>query len=106
MTIAATSASASRSPTPTSPPRCCRATSATTTSSSTHRPTSTSPAHYLSSTDSDRNALTVLKLLSFEERIHVYPSAGELKTEHSFALVGRRFLTLHYEIERLAATPA
>jgi hypothetical protein len=64
------------------------------------------PGHYLSSIDSDRDALTVLKLLSFEERIHVYLSGGELKTEHSFALAGRRFLTLHYEIERLAATPA
>jgi len=63
------------------------------------------PGHYLSSIDSDRDALTVLKVLSFEERIHVYLSAGELKTEHSFALAGRRFLTLHYEIERLAATP-
>jgi hypothetical protein len=31
-------------------------------------------------------------------------NAGEaLRTDHSFALAGRRFLTLHYEIERLAA---
>ena len=29
-------------------------------------------------------------------------SDGDLRTEHSFALAGRRFLTLHYEIERLA----
>ena len=30
--------------------------------------------------------------------------AGEqLKTEHSFYLAGQRFLTLHYEIERLVA---
>jgi hypothetical protein len=64
------------------------------------------PGHYLSSVDSDRDALTVLKLLYFEERIHVYVADAELKTEHSFALAGRRFLTLHYEIERLAAAPA
>jgi hypothetical protein len=31
---------------------------------------------------------------------------GELKTEHSFYLAGQRFLTLHYEIERIAAAPA
>src|SRR3954462_6880611 len=30
------------------------------------------PGHYLSSLDSDRDALTVLKLLYFHERIHVY----------------------------------
>jgi hypothetical protein len=58
------------------------------------------PGHYLSSVDSERDALTVLKLLSFQEQIHVYVSDGELRTEHSFYLAGRRFLTLHYEIER------
>jgi hypothetical protein len=58
------------------------------------------PGHYLSSVDSDRDALTVLKLLYFEERIHVYVADAELKTDHSFALAGRRFLTLHYTIER------
>ncbi len=61
------------------------------------------PGHYLSSVDSGRDALTVLKLLYFQEQIYVYVAAGELKTEHSFSLAGRRFLTLHYEIERLAA---
>jgi len=30
------------------------------------------PGHYLSSVDSERDALTVLKLLSFHEQIHVY----------------------------------
>jgi hypothetical protein len=60
------------------------------------------PGHYLSSVDSERDALTVLKLLYFEERIFVYVADGELKTEHSFSLAGQRFLTLHYEIERLA----
>jgi hypothetical protein len=59
------------------------------------------PGHYLSSVDSERDALTVLKLLSFEEQIHVYVADGELKTDHSFYLAGQRFLTLHYEIERL-----
>jgi hypothetical protein len=59
------------------------------------------PGHYLSSVDSERDALTVLKLLSFEERIHVFVADGELRTEHSFSLAGQRFLTLHYEIERL-----
>jgi hypothetical protein len=61
------------------------------------------PGHYLSSVDSERDALTVLKLLSFDEQIFVYVAGGELKTEHSFYLAGQRFLTLHYEIERLAA---
>ena len=59
------------------------------------------PGHYLSSVDSERDALTVLKLLSFEEQIHVYVADGELRTDHSFSLAGQRFLTLHYEIERL-----
>jgi hypothetical protein len=58
------------------------------------------PGHYLSSVDSERDALTVLKLLSFHEQIHVYIADGELKTDHSFHLAGQRFLTLHYEIER------
>jgi hypothetical protein len=61
------------------------------------------PGHYLSSVDSDRDALTVLKLLSFQEQIHVYVAGGELKTDHSFYLAGQRFLTLRYEIERLPA---
>jgi hypothetical protein len=60
------------------------------------------PGHYLSSVDSERDALTVLKLLYFGERIHVYVAGGELKTDHSFYLAGQRFLTLRYEIERLA----
>jgi len=59
------------------------------------------PGHYLSSVDSDRDALTVLKLLYFEEHIHVYVAGAELRTDHSFSLGGRRFLTLRYEIERL-----
>ena len=61
------------------------------------------PGHYLSSVDSERDALTVLKLLVFHEQIHVYVADGELKTDHSFSLAGRRFLTLHYEIERVDA---
>jgi hypothetical protein len=64
------------------------------------------PGHYLSSVDSERDALTVLKLLYFQERIFVYVADGELKTDHSFYLAGQRFLTLHYEIERLAAEHA
>ena len=64
------------------------------------------PGHYLSSVDSERDALTVLKLLYFQEQIYVHVAGGELKTEHSFYLAGQRFLTLHYEIERLAATSA
>jgi hypothetical protein len=64
------------------------------------------PGHYLSSIDSERDALTVLKLLYFDERIFVYVADGELKTDHSFYLAGQRFLTLHYEIERLAAEQA
>ena len=56
------------------------------------------PGHYLSSVDSERDALTVLKLLSFQEQIHVYVADGEVKTDHSFYLAGQRFLTLRYEI--------
>ena len=63
------------------------------------------PGHYLSSVDSERDALTVLKLLYFQEQIFVYVTDGELRTEHSFSLAGQRFLTLHYEIERLAKAP-
>jgi hypothetical protein len=60
------------------------------------------PGHYLSSVDSERDALTVIKLLSFHEEIHVHlDDDGDLKTDHSFSLAGQRFLTLHYEIERL-----
>jgi hypothetical protein len=64
------------------------------------------PGHYLSSVDSERDALTVLKLHYFQERIFVYVADGELKTDHSFYLAGQRFLTLHYEIERLAVASA
>jgi hypothetical protein len=64
------------------------------------------PGHYLSSVDSERDALTVLKLLYFQERIFVYVTDDELRTDHSFYLAGQRFLTLHYEIERLAAARA
>ena len=64
------------------------------------------PGHYLSSVDSDRDALTVLKLLYFHERIYVYVADAELKTEHSFSLAGRRFLTLHYAIERVGVAGA
>ena len=64
------------------------------------------PGHYLSSVDSERDALTVLKLLAFQEEIYVFVTDDELKTDHSFYLAGQRFLTLHYEIERLAAESA
>ena len=43
----------------------------------------------------------MLKLLAFQEEIHVFVTDDELKTDHSFYLAGQRFLTLHYEIERL-----
>jgi hypothetical protein len=59
------------------------------------------PGHYLSYVDSERDALTTLKLLYFEEEIRVFIEDQELKTEHSFSLAGQRFLTLHYEIGRL-----
>ena len=64
------------------------------------------PGHYLSSVDSERDALTVLKLLYFQEQIFVYVADDELRTDHSFYLAGQRFLTLHYEIERLAKARA
>jgi hypothetical protein len=72
----------------------------------TSRTELTYPGHYLSSVDSERDALTVLKLLYFQERILVYIADGELKTDHSFYLAGQRFLTLHYEIERLGVASA
>jgi hypothetical protein len=59
------------------------------------------PGHYLSSVDSERDALTVLKLLAFEEQIHVHVRDGRLRTDHSFSLAGQRFLNLRYEIDRL-----
>src|SRR3954454_569225 len=59
------------------------------------------PGHYLSSVDGERDALTVLKLLAFEEEIHVFVQDGELRTNHSFSLAGQRFLTLRYFIERI-----
>ena len=64
------------------------------------------PGHYLSAVDSERDALTVLKLLYFEERIFVYVAEGELRTDHSFSLAGQRFLTLRYEIDRLVVGSA
>jgi hypothetical protein len=64
------------------------------------------PGHYLSSVDSERDTMTVLKLLYFQEQIFVYVAHDELKTDHSFYLAGQRFLTLHYEIERLAVARA
>jgi hypothetical protein len=64
------------------------------------------PGHYLSSVDAERDALTVLKLLAFEEEIYVYVAGGELKTDHSFSLGGQRFLTLRYAIERLSTEDA
>ena len=64
-----------------------------------HPLTSVEPEVRLTLSRSD--ALTVLKLLYFEERIHVYVTDGELRTDHSFSLAGQRFLTLRYEIERL-----
>ena len=51
------------------------------------------PGHYLSSVDNERDALTVLKLLSFQEQIFVFVTDGELKTDHSFYLARQRFLT-------------
>jgi hypothetical protein len=64
------------------------------------------PGHYLSSVDSERDALTVVKLLYFQEVISVFVADRELKTDHSFYLAGQRFLTLHYEIERLTNASA
>ena len=61
------------------------------------------PGHYLSSVDSERDALTVIKLLFFQERILVYLADGELRADHSFDLAGQRFLTLRYEMERITA---
>ena len=42
----------------------------------------------------------VLKLLGFQEEIHVYVTRGELRTDHSFSLGGRRVVTRRDEIER------
>ncbi|HWK28300.1 MAG TPA: hypothetical protein VNS09_17180 [Solirubrobacter sp.] len=59
------------------------------------------PGHYLSAVEDGR--FTVLKLLAFHEWIEVFVAGGRLRTEHSFSLLGARFLTLHYEIARSAA---
>jgi len=48
----------------------------------------------------------VLTLLSFQEEIYVFVTGDAIKTDNSFYLAGQRFLTLRYEIERLAAEPA
>jgi len=56
------------------------------------------PGHYLSFVEDGE--LTVLKLLALHERIEVFVRDGVLRTEHSFSLLGARFLTLHYLIER------
>ena len=58
------------------------------------------PGHYLSSVDSENDALTVVKLLYFQERIFVHVTEGELRADHSFYLAGQQFLNLRYEIER------
>ena len=46
------------------------------------------PGHYLSSVDSERDALTVLKLLAFEEEIFVFVADGQL--EDRAQLLARR----------------
>ena len=58
------------------------------------------PGHYLSSVDSENDALTVVKLLYFQERIFVHVAGGEVRADHSFYLAGQQFLNLRYEIER------
>src|ERR687897_1617311 len=40
------------------------------------------PGHYLSSVDSERDALNVLQLLSFHEEIFVFVAEGQLQTDH------------------------
>lgn len=50
-----------------------------------------------------RRPADLLKVLSFDEQIHVFVVGEELKTEHSFSLLGARFLTLHYEIARISS---
>jgi hypothetical protein len=37
---------------------------------------------------------------------YIYVADGELRTDHSFYLAGQRFLTLHYEIERIPVARA
>jgi len=101
--IAATSASASRYPAPNFTATLLPRNAGEHDFELTSRTELAYPGHYLSSVDSERDALTVLKLLYFHERIFVYVTDGELKTDHSFSLAGQRFLTLHYEIDRLAA---
>jgi hypothetical protein len=59
------------------------------------------PGHYLSAVEDDGESVTTLRLSSFSEEIDVFVEAGELKTDHRFYLGEVRFLTLHYEIERV-----
>jgi hypothetical protein len=58
------------------------------------------PGHYLSAID-ETESMTTLRLSSFNEEIDVYVAGGELKTDHRFYLGSVRFLTLHYQIERI-----
>jgi hypothetical protein len=62
------------------------------------------PGHYLSAVEAENESMTTLRLSSFNEEIDVFVEADELKTDHRFYLGGVRFLTLHYAIERIAAT--
>ena len=65
-----------------------------------------SVVHEASGRHRSPGALTVLKLLAFQEEISVSVTGVELKTHHSFSLAGLRFLTLRYEIERIAPSRA
>ena len=42
------------------------------------------PGHYVSPVDSERDALTVLRLLCFQERIFAFVADGDLRTDHNF----------------------
>lgn len=55
--------------------------------------------HYLSLIDDDGN-LTTVQLTTFGEEIDVFVDEGTLRTEHSFTLDDRTFMTLHYTISR------
>ena len=45
------------------------------------------PGHYLSSVDSERDALTVLKLLYFQEQIFVYVADVDATVERAVAML-------------------
>ena len=63
------------------------------------------PGHYLSAFDKRDGSLSVVKLNTMGEAVHVYVRDGDLFTDHRFSLWGRDFLTLRYRMTRAPTQP-